>query len=103
MLGMHGVGHQPLGPLHHPVRLATVVESVEHEDVGGEDVGTDDVEHPRIHAAALLVARRTVDLVLATAELDQRLEHWGAGMVLCTHVRDLPRRVIGIRRGRRCV
>jgi hypothetical protein len=74
VVGVDGVGHQLLGLRNDALRLAPVVEAVEGEDVGGEDTGPDDVQHPRVDAAALLVAGRPEDDVAATAEGLQGLQ-----------------------------
>jgi hypothetical protein len=61
-----------------PLGLPPVVEAVERGDVGGEDPLADDLQHPRVGAAALLVAGRAVDEVAAAAELLEYLEDGGS-------------------------
>jgi hypothetical protein len=89
LLRADGVGHELLGLAEDALGLPAVIEAVEGQDIGGEDIATDHLQHPRIGAAALLVARRPEHHVAATTEFLQCLQHRCPRVV---HDHGLPRR-----------
>jgi hypothetical protein len=59
VLGVHRVGHQPLGQFHHSPRGAAVVQSGGGQHVQAEHRHAQDLGDPGIDAPALLVAGRS--------------------------------------------